>query len=76
MKFIRKSKFPAKKFFITVLGGAMVLIGIAMIFLPGPAFVMIPAGLAILATQYQWARRWLNKVKQYGKKVIKRRRSA
>ena len=35
----------------------MVLLGIAMIALPGPAVVVIPAGLAILATEFLWARR-------------------
>ena len=37
----------------------MLLAGILMIVLPGPAFVFIPAGLAILATEFAWARRWL-----------------
>jgi len=41
---------------ITLISGLTVLlIGIAMIVLPGPAFVVIPAGLAILATKYRWA---------------------
>jgi hypothetical protein len=35
-----------------------------MIVLPGPAFIFIPAGLAILATEFAWAERWLEKVKR------------
>jgi hypothetical protein len=46
----------------------VLLIGIAMIVLPGPAFVVIPVGLAILATEYAWARRWLNFVKDSAEK--------
>ena len=29
-----------------------------MLVLPGPAFLVIPAGLAILATEFEWAERW------------------
>ena len=46
-----------------MIGGTVVLIGIALLVLPGPAIVVIPAGLAILATEFLWARRWLDKVK-------------
>ncbi len=41
----------------SVLGITVLLIGIAMIVLPGPAVVVIPLGLAILAGEYAWARR-------------------
>ena len=46
-----------------VVGGTVVLIGVAMLVLPGPAFIVIPAGIAILATEFVWARRLLRKVK-------------
>jgi len=39
------------------------LIGIAMIVLPGPAVVVIPAGLAILATEFAWAKRLLHRIR-------------
>ncbi|MEW6158778.1 MAG: PGPGW domain-containing protein, partial [Verrucomicrobiota bacterium] len=45
------------------IGGTVVLIGLALVILPGPAFVVIPAGLAILATEFAWARRWLHRAK-------------
>jgi len=38
--------------------------------LPGPAFIVIPLGLAILATEYAWARRWLRKVRQMASNVV------
>jgi tellurite resistance protein TerC len=44
-------------------GGTVLLVGIAMIVLPGPAFVVIPSGLAILGIEFAWARHWLKKVK-------------
>lgn len=50
-----------KKVIIAITGGTILLIGIAMIVLPGPALIVIPAGLAILATEFLWARRALKK---------------
>jgi tellurite resistance protein TerC len=41
----------------------VLLIGIAMIVLPGPAILVIPLGLAILATEFVWARRLLKRLK-------------
>jgi tellurite resistance protein TerC len=52
-----------RKLVIAVIGGTVLLLGIAMIVLPGPAVVVVPAGLAILATQFLWARRALRKGK-------------
>ena len=46
-----------------VTGGTVLLIGIAMILLPGPAFLVIPAGLAILAVEFAWAKRLLRSAK-------------
>lgn len=41
----------------------MTLAGVAMLVLPGPAFIVIPMGLAILATEFEWAQRWLDVAK-------------
>ena len=49
-----------RKCLVAVLGGALLMAGMAMLFLPGPAIVVIPAALAILAVEFLWARRWLN----------------
>ncbi|MEA3186832.1 MAG: hypothetical protein QOD99_662 [Chthoniobacter sp.] len=54
-----------KRIMIAVVGGTVVLIGIALIVLPGPAFIVIPAGLAILAVEFAWARRWLQKTRDF-----------
>lgn len=54
----------AKRIVVAVIGGTVTLIGIALIVLPGPAFIVIPIGLSILATEFLWARRWLNKARK------------
>lgn len=48
---------------VLVVGGTVLGLGIAMIVLPGPAIVVIPAGLAILASEFLWARRLLERVR-------------
>ena len=44
---------------IAIAGGFLLLAGVIMIVLPGPAIVAIPAGLGILALEFEWANRWL-----------------
>ena len=48
-----------RRIIVAVVGGTVLALGIALIVLPGPAFIVIPAGLAILAIEFAWARRWL-----------------
>lgn len=54
----------AKKLVVGVMGFTVLFVGIAMLVLPGPAVIFIPAGLAILATQFAWARNLLKRVKR------------
>jgi tellurite resistance protein TerC len=54
----------AKRVVVIVVGFTVLLAGVAMIVLPGPAFIVIPLGLAILATEFVWARNLLKKVKE------------
>ncbi len=53
----------ARRVIIAVIGFTVLLIGVALLVLPGPAFLVIPAGLAILAIEFAWARRWLQRIK-------------
>lgn len=48
---------------VAVVGFTVLLIGLALVVLPGPAFIVIPLGLAILATEFVWARTLLNKAR-------------
>lgn len=58
-----------RKLVIAIIGGTVLLIGLALIVLPGPAFIVIPVGLAILATEFAWARSALARAKaMVGKK--------
>lgn len=48
-----------RRIVVIVVGWTVLAIGLALIVLPGPAFLVIPLGLAILAVEFAWARRWL-----------------
>ena len=53
-----------RKIVIAIVGVSVLFVGAAMIFLPGPAIVVIPVGLAILATEFTWAKVLLHKLKE------------
>lgn len=65
---ILKSMKRFKRMIVAVIGFTLLLIGIVMIILPGPAFIIIPVGLAILSTEFIWAEKLLKKVKSKFKK--------
>lgn len=44
-----------------VFGFTLLGVGIAMAVLPGPAFIVIPLALAVLASEFVWARKLLKK---------------
>jgi cardiolipin synthase len=48
-----------RKVAVAVLGLSVLAFGVALIVLPGPAILVIPLGLAILATEFIWARQLL-----------------
>ena len=53
----------ARRLVIGSFGLTVLLVGVAMIVLPGPAFIVIPVGLGILGIEFTWARRWLKTLK-------------
>ena len=59
-----------RRVILSMIGATVLLIGVALLVLPGPAFLVIPVGLAILATEYAWARRWLKKVRRMASNVV------
>jgi len=55
----------ARRFMRLVIGGTVLLLGMLLLVLPGPAFVVIPLGLAILAGEFVWAKVLLRRVKYH-----------
>jgi uncharacterized protein (TIGR02611 family) len=58
-----KSLRQVKRVIIAVVGFTVLAIGLAMIVLPGPAFIVVPVALGILATEFVWAKNLIKKVR-------------
>ena len=63
-----------KRIAIAIVGFTVLIIGVAMIILPGPAFIVIPAGLGILAIEFAWAKRLLVEARERGSAFLRRPR--
>jgi uncharacterized protein (TIGR02611 family) len=55
-----------KRFFKILAGFTLLAVGVVMLVTPGPGWAAIIGGLAILAAEYVWARRLLNRLKSGG----------
>jgi len=55
-----------KRFFKILAGFTLLAFGVVMLVTPGPGWAAIIGGLAILAAEYVWARRLLNRLKSRG----------
>jgi len=54
----------ARRIAVLTVGGTVLAVGIAMIVAPGPAIIVIPIGLAVLAMEFAWARIWLRTLRE------------
>lgn len=61
----------ARRIVVAIVGGTVVLVGLFLLVLPGPAVVVIPAGIAILGIEFAWARRWLRKVRNAASDAVR-----
>lgn len=60
----------ARRVVIGTVGSTVLAIGLALIVLPGPAFVVIPLGLGILSLEFAWVRHWRHKLEQGASAVL------
>jgi tellurite resistance protein TerC len=61
-----------KKAVVAVIGTTVLIFGFVLIVLPGPAVIVIPLGLAILASEFAWARRVIRRGKLFVGRIRKR----
>lgn len=66
---------PVRLVAVAVVGGTVLLTGVAMLVLPGPGILAILAGLALLATEFAWARRWLERARAAGQAGVDKGRA-
>ena len=58
-----------KRFFKIIAGFTLLALGILMLVTPGPGWLTILGGLALLAAEFVWARRLLNKLKSQTERI-------
>lgn len=63
---------PIRKTLAATVGVTTLLAGIAMLVLPGPGIAVVLLGLAILATEFAWAKRSLHKVKKHSTELAQK----
>jgi hypothetical protein len=66
----------ARRLVVTVVGGVVLVAGVAMLFTPGPGIAVVAGGLAILATEYDWARRARDRVRERSRAAYRRARAS
>jgi uncharacterized protein (TIGR02611 family) len=64
-----KTMQQAKRLIKIVFGFTLTLLGFVMLFTPGPGWAAIIGGLALLAAEFVWARRLLNRIKSSAGRV-------
>jgi hypothetical protein len=65
-----------RKLVVFLIGISIVLIGCVLFFTPGPAIIVIPVGLAVLATEFIWAKKLLKKFKETTSSITKSAKDA
>lgn len=60
---MRRTKKQIKRIGTGIVGGLVLLVGLIAIPYPGPGWLIVFSGLAILATEFDWAQRVLDRVK-------------
>lgn len=68
----RKLPHPLRWVIAATVGSTLVVMGVIMLFIPGPGIAFIIAGLAVLATEFVWAETLLHRVKDGGNHLMKR----
>lgn len=59
----------AKRFLRILFGFTLLILGIAMVVTPGPGWLTILLALGVLAAEFVWARRLLDRLKEQGARL-------
>lgn len=56
--------------FFRILGGfTLLVVGVIMFFTPGPGWVVVFLGLTLLAAEFVWAQRLMDRMKHEGNRI-------
>ncbi|HXX16721.1 MAG TPA: PGPGW domain-containing protein [Candidatus Eremiobacteraceae bacterium] len=59
----------ARRFFKILGGFTLLLLGAIMVFTPGPGWLVIFLGLTVLAAEFVWAQRLMDRMRQEGNRL-------
>lgn len=62
----------ARRIVVGMIGGTILVLGVAMVVLPGPAILVIPIGLGVLGLEFAFARHWLRRLRATATDVVNR----
>ena len=57
---------------VSVLGILIILVGVVLLFIPGPGTVVIIGGLAVLGTEFERPRRWVQSLRERARQAMSR----
>ncbi len=60
-----------RRLIVAVLGIAIVLVGVVLLFVPGPGTVVIIAGLALLGSEFERPRRWVHSLRERARAAMR-----
>ncbi len=66
---ILRTAEQVRRIFLILAGFTLLLLGIIMIFTPGPGTPVILMGLGLLAAEFVWARRLMDRIKREGTRL-------
>ena len=66
---ILRTVTQVRRIFLIVAGFTLLLLGIIMVFTPGPGTPVIFLGLGLLAAEFVWARRLMERIKRKGTRL-------
>jgi len=61
-----------RRIFLVIAGFTLLLAGVAMLITPGPGLPVILLGLGLLAAEFVWARRLMERIKRESGRVVDR----
>jgi uncharacterized protein (TIGR02611 family) len=71
-KVLRVLPHPVRWVTTVLLGFAVMIIGLIMVPLPGPGWLVVFAGLAILSLEFVWAQEAVKNGEQWLEKIVRR----
>jgi uncharacterized protein (TIGR02611 family) len=66
---ILKTVEQVRRIFRIVFGFTLLAAGVVMLVTPGPGWVVILLGLGLLAAEFVWARRLMDRIKREGNRI-------